>query len=172
MWMDTTILFKWRRNYKKRFNNPNLKIKSHEGHSLAGGIAIYVGSRRDTEVIAVDPAPVNNPGRYIDNNKILVVTPNYGNGLLSQTIQVNGRETTRFSPGTDMIKNTPSIVRNTLSSIIPEVVGVGKGSNGRLAVYDNISAEPYTFNHEPNYKELKNKNNEMESFMMPKGAMK
>ena len=77
-----------------------------------------------------------------------------------------------LAPVNNPRKKVISIERNRLSSIIPEVVGVGKGSNGRLAVYDNISAEPNTFNHEPNYEELKNKNNEMESFMMPREVMK
>lgn len=160
---------------QKRFHNPNLRVKSHDGHSLAGGIAIYVGSRRNTEVIAVDPAPVNNPGSYINNNRMLTVVPDHGNALLNQTIRINGRDTSRFSPGTGMIKNAPipKFIKNGLSSIIPSVIGVGKGANGKLAVYDNIGAEPGSFGHEPNYEELKQKNDkEMDSFMMPKGAVK
>lgn len=145
---------------QKRFHNPNLRVKSHDGHSLAGGIAIYVGSRRNTEVIAVDPAPVNNPGSYINNNRMLTVVPDHGNALLNQTIRINGRDTSRFSPGTGMIKNAPipKFIKNGLSSIIPSVIGVGKGANGKLAVYDNIGAEPGSFGHEPNYEELKQKN--------------
>ena len=133
-----------------------------------------VGSHLNLQVVAVDPAPVNNLGSYINNNRMLTVVPGHGRGLLNQTILVDGKEAHRFSPGTDFIKNLP--IKNNkkefLSSIVPNIVGVGKGANGKLAVYDNIGAKPGSFNHEPNYEELQQKNNEMDSFMMPKGAVK
>ena len=133
-----------------------------------------VGSHLNLQVVAVDPAPVNNPGPYIKNNRMLTIVPGHGHGLLNQTVQVDGRKTHRFSPGTDFIKNLPikNSQKEILSSIVPDIIGVGKGANGNIAVYDNISAEPDSFNHEPNYNELKRKNNEMDSFMMPKGAVK
>ena len=132
----------------------------------------YVGSHLNLQVIAVDYVLASNPAPYINNNRIFVVP--YGRGLLNQTILIDGKETHRFSQGTDFIKNLP--IKNNqkefLSSIVPNIVGVGKGANGKLAVYDNIGAKPGSFNHEPNYEELQQKNNEMDSFMMPKGAVK
>ena len=134
----------------------------------------YVGSHLSLQVIAVDYVLASNLAPYINNNRIFVVPVPYGRGLLNQTILVDGKETHRFSPETDFIKNLP--IKNNqkefLSSIVPNIVGVRKGANGNIAVYDNISAEPDSFNHEPNYNELKRKNNEMDSFMMPKGAVK
>jgi len=133
----------------------------------------YVGSHLNLQVITVNSIPVNNPAPYINNNRMFIV-PGHGHGLLNQTILVDGKKTHRFSPGTDFIKNLP--IKNNqkefLSSIVPNIVGVGKGANGKLAVYDNIGAKPGLFNHEPNYEELQQKNNEMDSFMMPKGAVK
>ena len=133
----------------------------------------YVGSHLNLQVITVNSIPVNNPAPYINNNRMFIV-PGHGHGLLNQTILVDGKKTHRFSPGTDFIKNLP--IKNNqkefLSSIVPNIVGVGKGANGKLAVYDNIGAKPGLFNHEPNYEELQQKNNKMDSFMMPKGAVK
>ena len=128
----------------------------------------YVGSHLNLQVIAVDYVLASNPAPYINNNRIFVVP--YGRGLLNQTILVDGKEAHRFSPGIEFIKNLP--IKDSLSSIVPNIIGVGKSTNGKLAVYDNVSTKPDSFGHEPDYEELKKKNKEMDSFMMPKGAVK
>ena len=121
------------------------------------------------------------------HKKVKMIVPE-GHGLLNETIIVNGRESSRFSPGTSFINPivekvneipslNPAITLvkygvNGLNEIVPTVVGVGRNSAGRTATYSNVGAEPNKFNHEPNYDELKDKSNEMDSFMMPKGPVK
>ena len=65
------------------------------GHSKAGGASIYIASHLNTEAIAVDPAPVNNPGRYLYNNKILKVIPDnegdFINGALLNEVKTNSK---------------------------------------------------------------------------------
>ncbi len=63
-------------------------------------------------------------------------------------------------------------LKNIVFTEVCRLLQITNNIKSTQAVYDNISAEPDTFNHEPNYKELKNKNNEMESFMMPREAMR
>ena len=65
------------------------------GHSKAGGASIYIASHLNIEAIAVDPAPVNNPGRYLYNNKILKVVPDnegdFINGALLNEVKINSK---------------------------------------------------------------------------------
>ena len=65
------------------------------GHSKAGGASIYIASHLNTEAIAVDPAPVSNPGRYLYNNKILKVIPDnegdFINGALLNEVKTNSK---------------------------------------------------------------------------------
>ena len=65
------------------------------GHSKAGGASIYIASHLNIEAIAVDPAPVNNPGRYLYNNKILKVIPDnegdFINGALLNEVKTNSK---------------------------------------------------------------------------------
>ena len=65
------------------------------GHSKAGGASIYIASHLNIEAIAVDPAPVNNPGRYLYNNKILKVVPDnegdFINGALLNEVKTNSK---------------------------------------------------------------------------------
>ena len=65
------------------------------GHSKAGGASIYIASHLNIEAIAVDPAPVSNPGRYLYNNKILTVIPDnegdFINGALLNEVKTNSK---------------------------------------------------------------------------------
>ena len=60
-----------------------VKITDVTGHSLGFGTGIYVASHKNLRAIGVDPAPVRNPGKYINNNKILVIVPDNGKGMLN-----------------------------------------------------------------------------------------
>ena len=58
------------------------------GHSKAGGEAIYSASKTDLKCFTIDPAPVINPGLYINNNKFLTIVPNMGNSILNSTEKI------------------------------------------------------------------------------------
>ena len=60
-----------------------VKITDTTGHSLGYGEGMYVASHKNLRAIGVDPAPVRNPGKYINNNKILVIVPDNGKGMLN-----------------------------------------------------------------------------------------
>ena len=60
-----------------------VKITDTIGHSLGYGEGMYVASHKNLRAIGVDPAPVRNPGKYINNNKILVIVPDNGKGMLN-----------------------------------------------------------------------------------------
>ncbi len=62
------------------------------GHSKAGGEAIYSASKTDLKCFTIDPAPVINPGLYINNNKFLTIVPNMGNSILNSTEKIEGTE--------------------------------------------------------------------------------
>ncbi len=67
------------------------------GHSKGGAEIIYSSSHTGVPAIAVDPAPVRNPGKYLYDNKILTVVPNYGKGTLNNT-KKNKLGVTNISP--------------------------------------------------------------------------
>ena len=69
--------------YKDGKGGYNKGLTRVSGHSKGGGEAIYTASHLNIEAIATDPAPVNNPGKYLYNNKIIRVVPNNGSGLLN-----------------------------------------------------------------------------------------
>ena len=142
-------------NYTKQImNNPETmgNLKKLIGHSLGGGTVIDNASRLGLEAVAIDPAPVNNPGKYVDDGKIWTYIPNYGHATLNQTIIKNGRKTYRFAP-----LGLPNL-------------GIGKDTEG-IAVYDKIGADGNN-THEPNYNDIKKKESEIESFMMPLGPVR
>ena len=60
-----------------------VKITDTTGHSLGYGEGMYVASHKNLRAIGVDPAPGRNPGKYINNNKILVIVPDNGKGMLN-----------------------------------------------------------------------------------------
>ena len=60
------------------------------GHSKGGGEAIYVASYLNVKALVNDPAPVVNPGPYINSNKILALIPNNGEGTLNRDVKIPG----------------------------------------------------------------------------------
>lgn len=77
------------------------------------------------------------------HKKVKMIVPE-GHGLLNETIIVNGRESSRFSPGTSFINPIVEKV-NEIPSLNPAITLVKYGVNGL---------------------------NKMDSFMMPKGPVK
>ena len=76
-----------------------VKITDALGHSLGYGTAIYLASHKNIRAVGVDPAPVRNPGQYINNNKILTFVPNNGRAMLNSSMKdSNGGITYRFAP--------------------------------------------------------------------------
>lgn len=78
MKMHITIL----KNNERSESNGD--IDKTKGHSLGGGPSEETGSRLDLESIVIDPAPVNNPGKYIDDGRTLVLIPNHGKAMLNK----------------------------------------------------------------------------------------
>ena len=70
------------------------------GHSKGGGEAIYAASHANLKCFIIDPAPVVNPGKYINNYKFLAMVPNMGNATLTGTERVEGTDfyTLKFKP--------------------------------------------------------------------------
>ena len=62
------------------------------GHSKGGGSSIYTSSHLNLKSFTIDPAPVVEVGRYINNNKFLTIVPNNGNGALTTTERVVGTD--------------------------------------------------------------------------------
>ena len=86
------LVDEWEKKHK-------VKITDALGHSLGYGTAIYTASHKNIRAVGVDPAPVRNPGKYIDNNKILMLAPNDGNGMLNSiTSNPKGGVTYYFAP--------------------------------------------------------------------------
>ena len=134
------------------------------GHSKAGGASIYIASHLNIEAIAVDPAPVSNPGRYLYNNKILTVIPNNGDALLNYTRENSKGATTSISKvygigelevkkvfeslnplsisyGVDKLEeNIKNIMKPPRTSHLPAVkVAAFKDKNGKI---DNHKTDP------------------------------
>lgn len=68
-------------------------LDSITGHSKGGYEAIYVGSNiPNVRVLASDPGPLTETGKYLNKNKILAVLPNEGNASFNYAQKVPGSE--------------------------------------------------------------------------------
>ena len=87
--------YKFSKEIQEEYKNEKNGFKGLElifGHSQGGGAGIYIASQLNVGSVAVDPAPVNNPGKYLYNDKILRVIPNYGESLLSKNTITYGND--------------------------------------------------------------------------------
>lgn len=108
---------------KAKYGDNLVKVS---GHSLGGAEAIHVGSHLNLQVVAVDPAPVNNPGKYINNKKMVVIVPNNGRGTLNRTIiDKNGGKVNQFASGNEYLPKPISGIFN-----------MGMGNNAHLPVLE------------------------------------
>lgn len=101
-------------NYKvaleiaKEINSKTYKIDGKEfsgvegvnGFSKGGGEAMYVASKLNLKAVVTDPAPVINPGNFINNNKIIAIIPNDGNAMLNKARQIPGSKLFTLEPKT------------------------------------------------------------------------
>ena len=84
---DALKIAKEVQNEYKNGKNGYKNLTMVSGHSKGGGETIYAASHLDLQAIAVDPAPVENPERYVSNDKILAVVPGNGHGELNNVRQ-------------------------------------------------------------------------------------
>lgn len=77
------------KKYKNGYGNYE-PLDVINGHSKGGGEAIYVASYLNVKALVNDPAPVVNPGPYINSNKILALIPNNGEGTLNRAVNIPG----------------------------------------------------------------------------------
>ena len=84
---DALKIAKEVQNEYKNGKNGYKNLTMVSGHSKGGGETIYAASHLDLQAIAVDPAPVENPERYVSNDKILAVVPGNGRGELNNVRQ-------------------------------------------------------------------------------------
>lgn len=70
--------------FKEKY--PEYKLNSAVGYSKGGGEAMYVASNLDIKCIAGDPSPVIEPGKYVDNNKILAFVKPNNEGTLNASL--------------------------------------------------------------------------------------
>ena len=90
-------------------------LDSITGHSKGGYEAIYVGSNiPDVRVLASDPGPLTETGKYLNKNKILAVLPNEGNASYNYAQKVPGSEFRTLHPKFDKTEGSKG---NKLSSI-------------------------------------------------------
>jgi len=69
------------------------ELTTVNGHSKAGGEAIYSSSHiPGLKCFAIDPAPVTDCGRWINQNNLLTMVPNMGNGFIATTEKIEGTE--------------------------------------------------------------------------------
>lgn len=101
-------------NYKvaleiaKKINSKTYKIDGKEfsgvegvnGFSKGGGEVMYVASKMNLKAVVTDPAPVINPGNFINNNKIIAIIPNDGNAMLNRARQIPGSNLFTLEPKT------------------------------------------------------------------------
>ncbi len=77
------------------------ELTTVNGHSKADGEAIYSASHiPDLKCFTIDPAPVTNCGRQINNNNLLTIVPNMGHGFIASTEKIEGTEfhTSKIKP--------------------------------------------------------------------------
>ena len=74
------------------------ELTTVNGHSKAGGEAIYSSSHiPGLKCFAIDPAPVTDCGRWINQNNLLTMVPNMGNGFIATTEKIEGSKNIRLS---------------------------------------------------------------------------
>ena len=128
------------------------EFKRVSGHSLGGAEAIYVASHLNLEAIAIDPAPVNNPGKFIDNKKMLAIIPNKGKGTLNKIVpNKNGGKTYEFAPLNEYTSNIVDKAVNLIS-------GQGHKTKDNVATVSVKSDENH---HEVNINDMKNTENNL-----------
>ena len=90
-------------------------LDSITGHSKGGYEAIYVGSNiPNVRVLASDPGPLTETGKYLNKNKILAVLPNEGNASFNYAQKVPGSEFRMLHPKRGKMEGSKG---NKLSSI-------------------------------------------------------
>ena len=110
-WLKTTknkeAAKKFTYDVMKRYKNEQgvyRELTTVNGHSKAGGEAIYsVSHIPGLKCFAIDPAPVTDCGRWINQNNLLTMVPNMGHGALSTAENIEGTEfyTLRINPSTN-----------------------------------------------------------------------
>ena len=131
--------------YKDGKGGYNKGLTRVSGHSKGGGEAIYTASHLNIEAIAVDPAPVNNPGKYLYNNKIIRVVPE--NGLLNKKIN-NKIVSVGALVGKQRMDNLPTL----------EVKANAKDKFNHTTDYNSVLAkEKEVLNNLKNYKASQNR---------------
>ncbi|MDO5089797.1 MAG: hypothetical protein Q4D53_08420, partial [Leptotrichiaceae bacterium] len=81
---------------KERYKNGHngyRKLTTINGHSKAGGEAIYSTSFiPGLKCFAIDPAPITDCGPWINQNNLLTIVPNMGNGFIASAERIEGTE--------------------------------------------------------------------------------
>lgn len=124
------------------------------GHSKGGNEAIFVGSNiSNVRILASDPGPVHNTGKYLNKNKILAVLANKGNATFNYGQRVPGSEfkTLHQKQGT-MEGNKGS----KLSSI--PVLSVETGHTG-------LDPKDFHYNHFPDAASAKEEMKKMQKYV-------
>ena len=86
------LTYQVKEKYKNGYNGYK-ELTTVNGHSKAGGEAIYSASHiPGLKCFAIDPAPVTDTGRWINQNNLLTMVPNMGNGFIAATEKVEGTE--------------------------------------------------------------------------------
>lgn len=85
-------------------------LDSITGHSKGGYEAIYVGSNiPNVRVLASDPGPLTETGKYLNKNKILAVLPNEGNASFNYAQKVPGSKGNKLSSITVLSVRTENL---------------------------------------------------------------
>lgn len=122
---------------KEPFKKYNRGIEAVNGFSKGGGEAIYVASRKNLKALVVDPAPVINPGMFVNNDKILAIVPGNGEGLLNRANPIIG------APNLYVLEQKAGISEGrgkSKTSLIPAIPVPPKGN----APFDNHFADVYS----------------------------
>ena len=86
------LTYQVKEKYKNGYNGYK-ELTTLNGHSKAGGEAIYSASHiPGLKCFAIDPAPITDCGRWINQNNLLTMVPNMGNGFIAATEKVEGTE--------------------------------------------------------------------------------
>ena len=153
--------------YKDGKGGYNKGLTRVSGHSKGGGEAIYTASHLNIEAIATDPAPVNNPGKYLYNNKIIRVVPNNGSGLLnikpSKAILELSTKVSPYSSKTlskDKISDEiDKITKNHKTYSVGAVVGKQRMDN--LPTLEVKANSKDSFNHTTDHQSVRDKEKEL-----------
>ena len=86
------LTYQVKEKYKNGYNGYK-ELTTVNGHSKADGEAIYSASHiPGLKCFAIDPAPVTDCGRWINQNNLLTMVPNMGNGFIAATEKVEETE--------------------------------------------------------------------------------